>query len=177
MWSKLNQHHQDGSFVELRRERFEHTVRGFITGISAELIVVALVDSDCNFGGVTIFECEDVSMIRWGNHKLENFGRVVAESPSSPEFVKNLDLASWDAVVRELAQREKLLTIYRERTNGDVCFIGTNVVCDGETIEAEEVTTDGAVEGKFVLALDDTTRIEFGGGYERALWRSIQLGR
>jgi len=175
MYDTLHQLQQDGALVDLRRDDVDgSSIRCFVTALTADFAVLAIVDDSCEFNGVSVVRTDDVSFVRWGNERLRAWARVLQESPSSPEAAGFLDLAGWESVVRSAAGRVPVVTFHRERRDDEVCQIGTEIEVRGGDVVADEITTEGTVDGRFAIELDDLTRVDFGGGYERALWRMVR---
>ena len=58
-----------------------------------------------------------------------------------------------------------------------VATIGKSITFKGDLSGDEDLVIEGTVDGRFALNLEDLTRVDFGGGYERALWRMVQKSR
>ena len=175
MWSTLNQAREQGSLIDLKREGVERGfIRGFVAALSADHVVLSLVDDLCNFNGTSILEVDHVSFVRWDTEVLQAWARVLQESPSSPASVRHVDLSSWESVVRSVVGQEKVVTLHRERIDDSTCYIGTNIRIEGESVQADEISVEGTIDGYFSLRLGDLTKLDFGGGYELALWRMVQ---
>jgi hypothetical protein len=171
----LNQARENGYLVDLKRERVEgRTTRGFVTAVTTELVALSVVDDHCNFNGTMVLELDDVTFLRWGTEVLEAWTRVLAESPSSPDSAKHLDLTSWESVVRSAAAEEPVLTFHRENIDDSVCHLGTNVKIEAECVYADEISVEGTIDGQFAIEIKHITKLDFGGGYELALWRMVK---
>jgi hypothetical protein len=165
------------SLVDIRRDPIAGSTRGFVAAVTAEFVVLSLVGDECHFDGTGIIRTEDVTLVRWDDDVLRSWTRILAESPSAPESVRHIDLTSWESIVRSVAAREHMVTFHRELVDGGVYHIGTKIAVLSECFTAEEVTVEGTIDGKFALPLEDLTRIDFGSGYERALWRMIRASQ
>ncbi len=178
MWDTLNQAHRNGSLVDLKRESLEgNSLRGFVAATSADFLALSLIDDQCHFDGACVLRTEDVTFVRWDTDVLKAWARVLQESPSSPGSVKHVDLSSWESVVRSVAGHEPVVAFHREQVDDRICHIGTNVKVDGECVRADEISIEGTIDGYFALRLGDLTKVDFGGGYEQALWRMIQSAK
>jgi len=178
MWGALNHLQREGGLVDLKRERIEsHTLRGFVTAVSADLVAMGVVNDECHFDGVTIVRTEDITFLRWQNEVLDAWAGVLQESPTSPTPVRHVELSSWESVVRSLLGSEPVVTFHREIVNDRACHLGTNISLEGECVVADEISVEGTVDGRFALSLGDLTKLDFGGGYEQALWRMVQKTR
>ena len=174
MWEALSQAQSEGHLVDLKREGIGCPIRGFVSSHSADLVLVSVVSDECEFNGAIVVRREDISFLRWNDEVLKAWTKVLQESPTSPAPLKHVDLASTETVVNSLAGREPVITFHRDIVNDDVCHIGTNVVVEGECVIADEISVEGTIDGRFALRIGDVTRIDFGGGYEKALWRMVR---
>ena len=167
----------EGRLVGLRRGRFDDRTTGFIVRNSPDFLVMSVVESNCSFDGTAIVRVPDVSYVEWDTIRLRGRSRVLAESPSSPDVVDYLDLSSWESIVRSAAAQVPVLVFRCEDLDSSRFDVGTRVRVDGECVRADNLTVDGVLEGEFAIDMDDLTRIEFGGGYELALWRMLRTAR
>ena len=120
---------------------------------------------------------EDVSFVRWANERLQGWTRILYESPTSPDAIGHVDLSSWETAIESVHRKEPALAFYREYLDEGGSFIGTNVRLLGDIVEADEISTEGTIDGQFALPTMDLTRVDFGGGYERGLWRMVKSAR
>lgn len=178
MWETLHRLQQEGTLLDLKREALDpSTLRCFVTALSADFAVLSRVNDSCEFDGVTVVRTDDINFVRWDTDRLRAWAAVLQESPSSPEPSAFVDLGSWESVVRSIHDRIQILSFHMERADDDVCYIGTRISILGEGLEADDITIEGTIDGKFALSLDDLTRVDFGAGYERALGRMIRKSR
>ena len=171
MWSLLEEAQREGWLVNLKREGLDDSLRGFVAAVSANLLVLSVVDLNCRFDGAKVLETEAVAFLEWDTDFLRARARLIAESPTSPVRVTDIDLTSWESVIRTVAAREPIMTLHRERLDPSIFHVGTSVSIEGEYVRAQEVSVDGIISGHFALRLSDLTQIEFGDGYELALWQ------
>ena len=174
MWDALSQIQNEGSLIDLRRESVDDRfLRGFVAATSADFVVFSLVGEQCHFDGACVLRMEDVTFLRRDTEVLSAWSRVLQESPSSPASVKHVDLSSWESVVRSVAGHEKVVSFHRERVDETSCYIGTNVKIDGDCLRADRISVEGRIDGQFTLRTGDLSTVDFGGGYEQALWRMV----
>jgi len=176
MWDLLDRLRQEGVLVELKREDIDEdeTFRGFVAAVSADFVVLSVVDPDCDFDGSTLLQTDDVTLLKWGTQALEARTRVLRETPTSPPSVKHIDLSSWETVVRTVCPEEPIVSFHREDTDDTQFYLGSNVTIEDEWLEADSIAISGSADGRFALKVADLTRLDFGGGYERAFRRMSQ---
>lgn len=64
-----------------------------------------------------------------------------------------------------------MITIHRQRTDRGACYIGRLVRASRRAATIRYITPGAVREGEEPYALKDITLLEFGGEYERLLWR------
>ena len=172
MWSLLDEARQNGWLVRVKRENIDpESLYGFVGALSSDFVALSIIDSNCRFDGARVFETEEVTFLEWDTTYLKNRSRVLEESPTSPLPLADLELASWESVIRSAAAIQPVMTFHRDRADSGSCYIGTNVQVESEYLRADEISFDGVVDGNFALRLSDITQIEFGDGYAQALWQ------
>jgi hypothetical protein len=178
MWNLLEEARKYGWLVRIRRENLESgSIYGFVGALSSDLVAVSLVDINCRFDGVRVFETDEVTFLQWDTAYLRSRARVLAESPTSPIALGHVDLESWETAVRSIAAVQPVVSFHRDRADSSTCFIGTNIRIAGDCVRADELSFNGIVDGHFALCLSDLTQIEFGDGYDLALWQMVRNAR
>jgi hypothetical protein len=149
-------------------------VDGFIVGCSSRLVAVAILNDEVHPNGFNVFARSQLTKLRAPAPYAGFQSRVLRLRGERPPRLPKLDLASWRSLVTGAARRFPLVTLHAERVDPDVCFIGrpTGLSSRGGTL----VTVDphGAWERDQAewhhFKWTDITRVDFGGGYEEALF-------
>lgn len=161
--------------MDVRREHISGaTDNAFVSAIGRDLTVLSMVSDNCAFDGVWIVRTEDITYLRWGTEYLQAKARVLEGSPSSPEPVGYVDISDWGSAIRSVTERHPVLTLHRERTNDDVCDVAAEVEVLESVVIGESISIRGTRDGRFSIELDDITRLDFAGGYERGYWQRLR---
>jgi len=175
MWAEVLKMLADTrDLVDIRRSpaRVSDT-RGFVLAVSEERVLVAVVSDDVLPNGFSILRLDDISLVRWGTGKLKAWQTALATVMGDFVWQPQVDLADWESVITSAARAASTVTLFRENLDSDRCYIGRNPQVDSGVVRAEEVSTEGALDGHFALLLQDLTRVDYGGSYERALLRVL----
>jgi len=177
MWSMLEEARKNGWLVRIKRENLgSDSFYGFVGGLSSDYVVISVIDSNCRFDGASVFETDEVTFLEWDTAYLKNRARVLEESPTSPLPLADLELSSWESIIRSVAAIYPVLTFHRDRTDSSSCYLGANIEIEEEIVRADLVSYDGELDGRFALRLSDLTQVEFGDGYAGALWQMVRNG-
>ena len=170
MWNLLENARQSGTLVRLKREIIDtNSMFGFVGALSTDFLALNVVDENSRFDGVRVFETEHVSFLEWDTAALKNRARILEESPSSPLALGELDLTSWESVVRSATTLHSVLTFHRDLHDSRSCYLGQNVQIEGDCLRADQIDTDGNQQGHFALLLSDLTHIDFGDAYGESM--------
>ena len=177
MWSMLDEARKNGWLVRIKRENLDSdSVYGFVGALSSDFMALSVVDQNCRFDGARVFETEEVTFIEWDTIYLRNRARVLEESPTSPLSLTDLELSSWESIIRSAVAIHPVLTFHRDRTDASSCYIGAHIEVEEEVVRADRISFDGALDGRIGVLLGDLTQVEFGDGYAAALWQMVRNG-
>ena len=174
MWQTLQRLHREGRLARIERARGA-LVCGFVDSSTDELAVIHVVSADGVFDGSVVIRTDDVEAARWGSAALAARAISALESPTAPEILDHVDLASWASALPALSEHEPILTLHRELDG--VYEVATEVVVCGDHVEAEVVDAAGRRNGSIAFQLSDLTRVDFGGTYERNFARRLRHAR
>ena len=172
---QLNALVDSGSLVDIRRDDLDVSdIRGVVLAVSPSLVLISLVNDLVSFDGFSVIRLEDVSFLRWGTGQMLAWERVLSTSPrQTVDF--EFDLSNWSGAF-ELAQSYGgLITFHREQISPSTAYISDRFEWTDSLISASQITIEGEPDGQVVCRLDDLTRLEFGGAYERSLARMLSL--
>jgi hypothetical protein len=143
--------------VDIRREFLGvEDVRGFVL-----------------FSGFCILRREDITFLRYGTRILAAWERAVAQLPA--QEAAEVSLEGMREALRALARRGEITIIRREAADRDTIYIGRSLNLRGDILTLEQLTPEGEADGKVALQLQEVTRLDFGGNYERGLARMSRL--
>ena len=143
---------------------------GFVVDFSDEWILLHIVDIDTfAMNGYSAVRDEDISEYRffdkaayWRHRAVRKFGL----RGMRPARIAVRSLAD---LLTTASQRFSLVTIHRERRKPGVCYIGSVTGVTEKTVTIEDLNCNAEWSGPRRINLRDITRIDFDGGYERAL--------
>ena len=152
--------------------RFERMrEHGYIRSVGDGLFLLEVVDGTMRFDGFVVYRVQDVrefavdepARARFVEAALAAFG----ESRSVRPAVRLRDLRS---VLSSLARLDVLVAFHRQRVDPDTCSIGKILSVGEHHVEVLEIDPDAQWEEETSrFRLNQLTRLDFGGGYERAL--------
>ena len=161
--------------VDVRRDELGGAdIRGFVAGVSDDLVLIAVVGDHIERDGFTILERSDITFLRWGTGQMKAWERVVKTFDQDELVNLPRDLADWQSAIT-LLKSAGPVSFYRERVDKGTTYIARDFALKGDLIVGTQVTTEGEEDGVFAFKLDDLTRVEFGGSYERGLGRILGL--
>jgi hypothetical protein len=169
----LHQLQSDSRLVDLHLKE-QDDVWGVIKGVGSNLIVVAVLHHGA-FSGFSVLAISDIESVRWGTHGLE--GWALTEGFDSIRKCKTprLELTGWREAITSIAATQRVLSILRENVDASGVYVITEPRVEGDHVVARDIQPDGIIEGDLAFAIEDITRIDFGGPYERGLQRMIEL--
>lgn len=132
-------------------------------------LVVQLFDTDSfQLNGYAIFRNSDVR--RWRVIPDEDFlARAAAFNRVLPSRPKLAKLGSMRESAVSAGASFQLITIHRERTQKDVCFIGKLVGVNQRAVAIQSITPQAEWQGQERYQLKGITLLEFGGVYGNLL--------
>jgi hypothetical protein len=159
-----------------RSSRGMSRVTGFVVACSNELILLHCLDLDLfRLNGYSTIRVKDVSHYRffdssdcWQFRAAKLFRLV----PKRPRCRK---LAGVQEFLGSHIGEERLVTLHTEGLKRDACYIGPVVSVKEKTVTIEDLNCNAEWTGPRRLKLKDITKIEFGGGYEKALAKTAPV--
>lgn len=169
----LNRLQDERALVDVRRDGLDVSdIRGFIVGVSEALVLIAVVGDSIERDGFTIVERSAITFLRWGEPRLVAWAWVVEldrhELAAFPQ-----DLTDWRSTIAS-PRPSRLLTFHREAIDRSTAYVAREFEVMGDLLVGKQVTPDGEEQGAFAIKLEDLTRVDFGGSYERGLSRILE---
>lgn len=164
----------DRRLVDLRREYVDlQDTRGRVIQLSEVMVLIELITDDVRPNGFCVLRIEDITFLRWGTRAHLAWEQALAQLPAQEE--PRLGLESPRDAIRSLSRRKELVTFRRETVERDNYYLGWNLALRGELVTFEHVTIDGDLDGRVAMSLNEITRLDFGGSYEKSLQRIAKL--
>jgi hypothetical protein len=163
------------TLVEFERKEIDpHALRGFVLGTSDDLTLLQVVTDDFALNGYTVLRNSDVTGYTVYDSPDYFLTRALRLKRIKPGRRPRVDLRSWPALLATANEKFPLVTIHREAVSNEVCYIGRVSTLGPKTFILEEIDPVAEWVGRGRYRYSDLTRVEFGGGYEDALWRVAQ---
>jgi hypothetical protein len=143
---------------------------GFIRCVSNELV---LLDS-FELGkpdGIKIFKLDDITRIRWEGNELEEIDLIIKNNDDNIETnIKDIYIDNMRQAVESVQRIYGYATIFIQQINKNICFIGEVEQIDDSTVIMHEFATfDSSKRSYLLFSVQDITRIDSGGIYEKQL--------
>ena len=158
--------------VDFRRPKLdEEYLRGFVLDYSDTLTLLNVLDSDFYLNGFTVIRNSDVARYRTYDNKDYFLNRALRLKSIKPKRKPRVDLTNWKTLLLSAQKLFPLITIHREAISNEVCFIGRVASVTDKMFTLYEIDSDAEWDRPYRRKLSDLTKVDFGGGYEDALWR------
>jgi len=154
--------------VTIFTDIFEESYTGYIIRISKDLLLLNSFNLSTP-DGIKIFRLDDITRIRWDSNELAEIEKLI-EFPIDYERINTIDIDNIKNAIESVQNIFGYLTIHIQTIDTNICFIGEMKAIDDETIILHEYGTIKSKDRSFLLlALQDITRIDSGGIYEKQL--------
>lgn len=158
--------------VDFKRPKLdEEYLRGFVLDYSDTLILLNVLDSNFYLNGFTVVRDIDVTRVRTYDNKDYFLNRALRLKSIKPKRKPRVDLANWKTLLLSAQKLFPLITIHREAISNEVCYIGKVVSATEKTVTLYDIDPRAEWDRPYRRRLSDLTKVDFGGGYEDALWR------
>jgi hypothetical protein len=148
-------------------------VEGFVLGVGERWVLVAVLSDSICIDGFAVFPREDVRDVDDRADKMRFVRRalVLQREWPPPRPAVRLDLDDTAAMMRSIAAIAPVMTVFTERIDDDVCFVGVpmNVTCS--SVDLREIRYDATWSPDLSpWRFDDITRIEFADRYSGIIY-------
>ncbi|HKO13103.1 MAG TPA: hypothetical protein VJV22_14105 [Acidobacteriaceae bacterium] len=146
-------------------------VHGYVLIVGTRFFLLALVDDNLRFNGFQCFRLQDVRNLQVPA-KYAAFVEAALRArgerhPRTPPVV----IDTVQELLRTASRVFPLVTIHRENVAPDICHIGRVVDVSDSEVSLLEIGPDANWDEQSCdYRLKEITRVDFGGGYEEALW-------
>ena len=174
-WRRLLSKHKGKTLVELcRRPKIQERIAGFIVGFSEELILLHRLDWDTfKLDGYTILRDSDVESKRFFTRDYYWQRRAIKNLMLRPKTPSGLTLDSWQKAINSISNQFPLISVEPEILRPDVAYIGVPLKFTSKLLVLDDLDCNAEWSGPRNLQLGQITKVEFGGGYERALAMTV----
>jgi hypothetical protein len=178
-WTSILRRHVGRHIFEVRtRIKGTGETIGFVVDFSADLILFHVLDTDVfELNGYSVIHAADVKKYRAFNRSEFWLARAVRRFGLTPVHPSGISLSSLPDLLKSTAERFPLITIHMPKRNPDVCYIGDLLSLDKTTFTIDDLDSRANWTGPRRFRYDDVTRVDFGGGYEKALAATAPMRR
>jgi len=167
--AQLRRFMRQRQFVRFTRRFEEGFAKGYVLDVGPKFFLLALQSDQIRLDGFSCFRIVDVKNLRPDPHAafseaaLKKFGEPRPRRPK-------VSVASIEELLLSAGRLFPLLTIHREKSRSDVCWIGRIEEIARGQVSLLEIGPDAKWDCKPTsYKLSEITGVEFGGEYERAL--------
>ncbi len=158
--------------VEFDRGKLDpHLLRGFVLGYSETLTLLNELTDDYFLNGYSVIRNQDVVSYSAYDSPDYFLNRALRLKGIKPKRAPKVDISDWPHLLKTANKLFPLITIHRELISTSVCYIGTIQSTRAKTFDLFEINPDAEWDRERKYRFADLTRVDFGGGYEDALWR------
>lgn len=160
--------------VDVYTDRYDESLYGFIIDFNEDYMILESIDDDNNPDGVTIFNRQNITRIRWGGNEIQSTQKLIDQSKRLKD-IKKVDLTSIQSIVKSVQSIFGYVNVFIEDIDSSVCFIGEIEDMDDENLVIHEYRTKISLDRKRILLnIDDITKVEGGGNYEEGIKKIIK---
>ena len=158
--------------VDFKRPKIDDEyLRGFVLDYSDSLTLLNVLDHGFYLNGFTVIRNSDITGYRTYDKDDYFLNQALRLKSIKPARKPKVDLTNWGALLLTAQRLFPLLTIHREAISNKVCYIGKLVSITKKTFTLYDIDPDANWDRPYRRRLADLTKVDFGGGYEDALWR------
>jgi hypothetical protein len=170
-WRRLLNKHKGKTLVELcRRPKIEERISGFVVDFSDDLILLHRLDwNTFSLDGYTLLRDDDIQAKRFYSHDAYWPKRAIEKFKLQSRQVSGLKIGALPETIIEISKKFPLIHVERELRFPGECWIGTALEVTDKLLVLDNLNPDAEWTGPYRIKLGDITRIDFGGGYEKAL--------
>lgn len=142
---------------------------GCIHMICEDFIGMTKYNDYGEYDGICIIRKDDISRLRWAGKERESLAKLV-EKKNIHTKLPQINTDSLSNIIESIQKSYSMATIYTEEIDTDVCFIGEIIEMDEDYLVMHEYGTMRSLDRpKVLLEIEEVTRIEADGKYERNL--------
>ncbi len=170
-WRRQLSKHKGKTLVELcRRPTIKERIAGFVVDFSDELILLHRLDWDTfTLDGYIVLRDCDVKNKRFFTRDSYWQSEAIKKLMLRPRALSGLTLDSWPEAINSISKQFPLISVESEIVRSDVAYIGVPLKFTPKLLVLDDLNCNAEWSGPRNVPLSQITRIDFGGGYEKAL--------
>jgi hypothetical protein len=148
-------------------------VEGFVLAVGSRWVLVATLSDSIYIDGFAVFPVGDVLDVEDRSDEMRFVRRALALQRSwpPPRPPVPLDLDDTVAMVKSIAAVAPVVTLFTERIDDDVCFVGIPMNVKPESLFLREIRYDATWRAEpSEWSFADITRIEFADRYSGIIY-------
>ena len=147
---------------------------GYVVGVLRDFILLHVIDHNMYLNGYSVIRVQDVKRYRLVDDWDHFMNKALKLRGESPLPLPQICLNNWRTIFETAQKLFPLLTIHREQMSNDVCYIGKIATISDKAVVLDEIDPAAKWERTRRYNFKDITKLDFGGGYEKALWQVSQ---
>lgn len=156
----------------------EEKLRGYVVGLSETFVLLQLWEpSVMALNGYLALPLREVMSARVLNEYDSFPDRALKVKGMRPQPQPDILLLDFPGLLSSADSHFPLITIHVGYLHPDACFVGRVERLTNKSVRLHELTPAARWGDTIKYRFKDITRVEFGGGYEDALWRVNQAER
>lgn len=174
--NELRDFAQHDEVIEVYRERLvPDALVGRVLRVSEHVVLLERLDEQYEYDGLTALRPGDVTRVRSGNRELRAGSRLCSEKRTRLGF-SEVGLLEISAAMTVLAKAYSCVTLHMERLAPEMCFPGEPLEVDDDFVVFQQWGTLRTLDKtRLVLLLEEVTRVDADGKYQRMLMRAHDL--
>lgn len=159
---------QEKTFVDIYTDLFDDSNWGYIVDFNDEFIVLEKFSEESFPDGIIVYCQEDITRIRWECNEITSAEKLIDQSARAA--IPSIDISSIHSILKSVNAVFGHINVHVEQIDDEVCFIGQIKEMDEDTLVLHEYGTKKSLDRGFILlSIEDITRVDAGGIYERSL--------
>ena len=161
-----------GTFVDIKRSSIDvDNLSGFVLDVSDELTLIHYMSDGFHLDGYCVILNSHVTGCNIFDDPHCFQQRALRLKDVRPRKPRGVDISNWTTAFESASIHFPLLVVHREASDHDTCLVGRIANMDANSITLFSITPNAQWDGKTQFLIGDVTRLDFGGGYEDALWK------
>ncbi|WP_432991635.1 hypothetical protein [Dactylosporangium sp. CA-233914] len=172
--SALRKHQKSHELVRVGRVWSEETFEGYVGAVSGQWAALTPLAGNIFLDGYAVVRLDDITSLepRGGPESFPARSLTLDGAWPPPPLPEDVELASARGILASAARRYRLVSIYIERDDPGVVFRGRVAGFDQKSLRLLELSSAAQWSREpTAWRLDEITRVDFGGEYERKLLR------
>jgi hypothetical protein len=170
-WRRLLFKRKGKTLVEFcRRPKIEEQIAGFVMDFSDDLILLHRLDwNTFTLDGYTILRNKDVKKHRTFNRSSYWPNKAIKIFKLRPKALPDFVLSSWVEAISSVSKQFPIIHVQCDIAYPDECQIGVPLEVTRKSLVLDTLSFYSEWTEPYGIKIDQITRVDFGGGYERAL--------